>query len=168
VEASSDTLYSDPGAKCLDSVWGDISDDLKISSNVNRGAVGTYSIAFNCENPAPWKCRAPTVIRTVEVLDRLAPVCTLKGKSTITTEASFTFADDGATCVDGLDGAVAAVTTGDVNIDVPGTYKLTYTATDSSNNVAQRVRTVVVADTLKPVIGLNYGGKFFHKGDGSD
>jgi hypothetical protein len=168
IEASKDVIYSDAGAKCLDSVWGDISDSLKITSPVNRGALGTYSIAYNCENPAPWKCRAPTVIRTVEVRDTLAPVCTVKGKSIITTEASFTFTDDGATCVDQLDGAVAPVTTGTVNIEVAGTYKLTYTATDSSNNVAQKIRTVVVADTLKPVIGLNYGGKFFHKGDGSD
>lgn len=52
-----------------------------------------------------------------------------------------------------------------VNVEQTGTYVITYTATDDSNNDCDAKnprRTVVVMDTLKPVIGLQYGNKFLH------
>lgn len=42
-----------------------------------------------------------------------------------------------------------------VNTSVPGTYTVTYTATDSAGNTATATRTVVVRDTVAPVITLN-------------
>merc|ERR1712028_228493 len=48
-------------------------------------------------------------------------------------------------------------TTGDVNTMVPGTYTITYSATDPSGNVATtETRTVTIADTMAPVIVLSH------------
>merc|ERR1711967_58506 len=83
---------------------------------------------------------------------------------TITVEASFPYVDGGATCSDVFDGKKIA----GVNVEQTGTYVITYTATDESGNHCgadenkNPRRTVVVADTLKPVIGLKYGGKLIH------
>merc|ERR1719152_400841 len=55
-----------------------------------------------------------------------------------------------------------------VNVEQTGTYVITYSATDDSGNQClsdpqkNPRRTVVVVDTLKPVIGLQYGDKFLH------
>merc|ERR1712070_410243 len=55
-----------------------------------------------------------------------------------------------------------------IDVEAVGTYTITYTATDESSNHCLKdvnknpTRTVVVADTLKPVIGLKYGGKLIH------
>jgi hypothetical protein len=43
-----------------------------------------------------------------------------------------------------------------------------YTATDSNNNKASVTQSVIVTDNLKPVIGLNMGGTWFHKGKATD
>merc|ERR1711912_59553 len=55
-----------------------------------------------------------------------------------------------------------------VNVEQTGEYVVTYSATDDSGNTClddpqkNPRRTVVVVDTLKPVIGLQYGDNFLH------
>jgi len=51
-----------------------------------------------------------------------------------------------------------------------GKYVITYSATDSHGNVAcdKPTRTVVVVDTLKPVITLSVNGQVIHRGDADD
>jgi hypothetical protein len=50
---------------------------------------------------------------------------------------------------------VTVTTTGSVNVNVPNTYTLTYTATDGGGNQASVQRAVIVQDTTKPVITRN-------------
>src|SRR5690606_17895326 len=47
---------------------------------------------------------------------------------------------------------------GTVNVNVPGTYQVTYTVTDSSGNTATAVRTVNVIDTVSPNISFGTNG----------
>ena len=87
--------------------------------------------------------------------ERIPPVITLNGDPTISIMQTTIFRDPGATAVDAVDGVVRVRATGEVNIYVPRTYTLTYTATDRSGNTATATRQVtVVADTIPPVITL--------------
>jgi hypothetical protein len=169
IEASLNDLYKDAGAECLDAVWGDISDKITFGGSVDLAKVGTYTVTFDCVQPAPWKAPATQLSRVVHVKDTTKPKCELKGAATVTMEASFPYVEAGAVCADNIDGALTATESGSVDIEKQGTYKLTYTATDKSGNVASVVvRTVKVQDTLKPVIALKYGGAVIHQGAASD
>lgn len=56
--------------------------------------------------------------------------------------------------VDGFLITENVVVTGSVNLEVIGTYTLTYTITDAAGNVTVVTRVVEVADTQAPVINL--------------
>ena len=54
-----------------------------------------------------------------------------------------------------MDGSGVIVSSGKVNASDPGTYVLSYNYADTAGNAAQTVtRTVVVVDTIAPVISL--------------
>jgi uncharacterized repeat protein (TIGR01451 family) len=92
-----------------------------------------------------------TVVFTVN--DTTAPVITLNGASTLTVECHTSFTDPGATASDSCDSNVPVTAAGSVNVNVVGTYTLTYNASDDSGNPAAQVtRTVNVVDTTAPVI----------------
>ena len=66
-----------------------------------------------------------------------------------------TYTDPGATANDSCDGSIGVIQGGSVDTSMPGTYTLTYNATDASGNSApQQTRTVTVVDTESPVITL--------------
>ena len=87
-------------------------------------------------------------------LDR--PEITLRGDASETVEAGGGWWGAGATARD-TNGTYLEVTiTGSVDTSVPGTYTLTYNATDATGNAATAVtRTVIVVDTTAPTITLN-------------
>merc|ERR550537_402877 len=169
IEASRDNNYVDAGATCSDMVDGNISQDVEVSGDVvNMAAVGTYLINY-CEDSAGQK--ALTATRTVVVEDNICPTCVVPGGTeTITVEASFPYTEEEATCTDTLDGALPnSVPYGSVNVELTGTYVLTYSATDKNGNgknIAQNdgcraqhyTKTVVVEDTMVPIISLKYKG----------
>jgi hypothetical protein len=176
VEASGDVndLYEDAGATCSDLHDGDLSNAVVVMGDIVDKSVVTGDckrIEYQCTNSGD---KMSSKVRTVCVRDRTCPTCTINhaDKRLITVEASFPYVDGGATCTDSLDGnlevqrsymnLVTGAVTNDVDVEQTGRYVVTYTATDSSNNHCEAnddTRTVVVADTLKPVIGLKYGGK---------
>merc|ERR1712093_824223 len=171
IEASRDNNYVDAGATCSDMVDGNISQDVEVSGDVvNMAAVGTYLINYNCEDSAGQK--ALTATRTVVVEDNICPTCVVPGGTeTITVEASFPYTEEEATCTDTLDGALPnSVPYGSVNVELTGTYILTYSATDKNGNGknihtqgdncrgVHYTKTVVVEDTMVPIISLKYKG----------
>jgi hypothetical protein len=78
------------------------------------------------------------------------PVVTLNGASTMHVEAFTPFVDPGATAHNDT-GPLPVVTTGTVDVTVPGTYTLTYTASSGFSETSI-TRTVIVADTTAPRI----------------
>ena len=78
------------------------------------------------------------------------PVVTLNGSASMTVEAFTSFVDPGATAHDDR-GALPVTVTGTVDVNVPGDYVLTYTATNGYKTVSV-TRTVRVRDTTAPVI----------------
>ena len=90
--------------------------------------------------------------------DTTAPVITLangdEGTTNYTVERGTTYVDPGATA-DG--GETVTVDTSELNMAVPGTYTVTYSATDLAGNTGTATRTVIVEDTIAPVITLANG-----------
>ena len=73
------------------------------------------------------------------MVDTTAPVITLNGAYSITQEVGVAYTDTNATWSDFVDGNGTISATGSVNINVTGTYELTYNYTDSSGNAANTV-----------------------------
>jgi hypothetical protein len=87
----------------------------------------------------------------VNIVDTTPPVINLVGANLLTVECHTSFADPGATATDGCAGSVPVTPSGSVNVNVPGSYTITYSATDGANP-ATATRTVQVVDTTAPVI----------------
>ncbi|HEX8179661.1 MAG TPA: HYR domain-containing protein [Pyrinomonadaceae bacterium] len=115
--------------------------------------VGTTTITYTATDAAG---NSSTRTQTVTVRDATPPVITLNGANPMTVECHTGFSDPGATATDNCGGSVAVSVAGAVNLNVPGTYTITYTAQDAAGNQATPVtRTVNVVDTTAPVITLN-------------
>ncbi len=88
--------------------------------------------------------------------DNVPPVITLLGANPLTWTQGIAFVDPGATASDNVDGDLTAsiVVGGSVNVNIPGTYSLTYDVTDAAGNAAIQVtRTVnVVAAVDNPPV----------------
>lgn len=117
----------------------------------NPGAAGnrsaTLRIANNDGNENPFSI-------PVTGSGNATPTVTRLGAATIEVEAGDAFTDPGATANDAEDGPLTPSVSGSVDTLEPGTYALTYTATDSGGLTASVERTVIVADTLAPVLTL--------------
>jgi hypothetical protein len=181
VEASNIDDYVDEGAVCWDFHDGTVSTgnpnanpnlqltlslvgDLYIDLSDNRNEA--YELVYTCTNSH----NATTVgRREVFVRDTICPTCTLNGPSAIKIEASFPFADPGASCIDAFS-TVNKLVSDLVDVEHEGLYRITYSAVDEAGNNADGqacqlgealpVRTVTVVDTLKPVIALQSMGKY--------
>ncbi len=150
------TSFTDPGATASDDVDGSVI--VTATGTVNTAVVGGYLITYTATDS---HSNVASTTRTVNVVAAPAssstpPVITLNGSSTMNITLNSTFTDPGATATDNEDGSISVVATGTVNTASIGSYTITYTATDSDNNVASTTRTVnVAAPSTFPVIILN-------------
>ncbi|MDB4432566.1 DUF5011 domain-containing protein [Akkermansiaceae bacterium] len=143
--------YLDAGATATDTLDGAIA--VVVDNKVNTQVPGSYLVSFTAMDAAGNA--AVEVTRTVIVEDTSPPVITLIGSASVTIEAGAEYTDAGATAIDTLDGAIAVVVDNKVNAQVPGSYLVSFTATDAAGNAAVEVtRTVIVEDTSPPVITL--------------
>ena len=81
--------------------------------------------------------------------DITPPVITVLGANPVTVERGDTYVDAGATA-DG--GESVSTNLGGLNTNVAGTYTITYSASDASQNTGYATRTVNVVDTTNPVV----------------
>jgi len=132
--------FVDPGATASDG------SAVTASGSVNTNVPGTYTITYTASDGTT------TAMRTVNVVDTTAPIIALNGAAPMTVECHTTFTDPGATATDACAGSVSVTASGSVNANVPGTYTITYTATDPTGNTATAIREVNVVDTTPPVI----------------
>ncbi len=77
-----------------------------------------------------------------------SPIVTLIGAANLTNECHFAFTDPGANNSAGFAVSVSV----NLNTNLPNTYPLTYTGTNTLGGVGTTTRTVVVNDTLPPVV----------------
>jgi large repetitive protein len=144
------TIFTDPGATASDSCAGNLTSAIAIAGSVNVTVPGTYTLTYSVNDGSD---NVVAVERTVQVVDTIAPVITLNGANPLTVECHTSFTDPGATADDACTGSVTAIASGTVNVNVPGSYTITYTATDGTNT-ATKTRTVNVVDTIAPMITL--------------
>jgi hypothetical protein len=145
---------SDPDGDPLTFIWSEGGNTIATgaTAQVSLG-IGTHTITLTVDDGKGGTASDQVVITIVP--DTTPPVITLNGASSITLECGVnTYTEAGATAVDDCDGAVSVVRSGSVQ-DEPGTYTITYTATDASGNTATATRTVQVQDTIAPQIGLS-------------
>jgi hypothetical protein len=141
------TTYVDPGATA--DTGETVSDNR--SSNLNMAVSGTYTVTYSATDADG---NIGTASRTVIVDDTIAPVITLSGANPYTVERGTTYVDPGATADTG---ETVTVNTSGLNMAVSDTYTVTYSATDADGNIGTESRTVIVDDTIAPVITLTNG-----------
>jgi uncharacterized repeat protein (TIGR01451 family) len=144
------TSFTDPGASASDACEGPVA--VTASGSVDPNTVGSYSIVYTASDSGG---RTTTVTRTVNVVDTTAPVVTLNGASSVTAECHTSYTDAGASATDSCSPTTSLSSSSDVNINAPGTYHVTWSATDPSGNTGTATRTVVVVDTIPPTLTLN-------------
>jgi len=151
--------FVDAGATCSDDQDGLIYENQKASSSedeVDESKLGSTNLVYTCRNKDGNE--ATEAQRFVTVRDTTPPVCKLVGAASVTHEAGFAYTDKGCECQDSYQGSLTPVITNDVDHTRVGTYASHCNAQDASGNKAAAVsRTVIIADTLKPVIALSSG-----------
>lgn len=128
---------------------GDLLAHVQITANnVDTRQPGTYEVTYEVMDRD-----GNTAMFTRQVVVTEAP--TITGEETITLNQGDLFdAMHAVTAQDKEDGNLMkqiAVLASDVNVNVPGTYHVTYDVVDSDGNSAMFTRTVVVKAVAKPV-----------------
>lgn len=148
--------YYEPGATAYDAVDGTV--NVLISGTVNTNVEGTYTKTYEASDSSG---NTSSVQRTVNVVDNQGtstPRITIIGDNPMRLTVGDIYTEPGATATDSIDGTLQVRITGNVNTSQAGTYRVTYTATNSSGRTARATRTVYVSeaasDTTPPVITI--------------
>ncbi|MDA7655330.1 DUF5011 domain-containing protein, partial [Akkermansiaceae bacterium] len=145
--------YTEFGATVSDNYYQELAVTID-SSAVDTSVVDSYSVTYNVTDDSN---NTRTVTRTVNVVDITLPVITLNGGD-VTIEAGESYTELGATASDNYYTTGLDVTpTGAVNTSAVGTYTITYSAIDGSQNLGTATRTVTVVDTTAPVVTVRTG-----------
>lgn len=144
--------FEDPGAFAVDDCCADVTDRIVREGTVDTEKPGVYTLVYTVSDDAG---NAATAQRRVRVVDRVPPELTLAGEESVIVFVGDPYEDPGCTAADNCDGDLTGQmeVTNDVSIHWPGTYTVTYTATDSSGNVATATRTVRVC---RGIVYLTY------------
>ena len=141
--------YQEEGYKAIDNYDGDITEKIKITKKDN---IITYFVKDSSNNEAK-------VTRKIIKEDKTSPSINLKGNKAITLYLGNTWKDPGYTANDNCDNDITnkVAISGSVNTNKLGTYKITYTVKDSSQNQTTIQRTVKVIS--KPTNSGSSSGK---------
>ncbi len=133
---------TDPGASALDSYTSQSTTAIAAPSSLDASFVHSFTTTYSLTN---FIQRVATTNRTVNVVDRVAPVVTVSGNAAPSLTVGDTFTDSGATAADACTGSTSVTVSGSVNTAVAGTYTLTYASVDASGNRGEATRVVTVA-----------------------
>jgi hypothetical protein len=97
--------------------------------------------------PPPATTPPPAPIPTP---DTTPPVITLLGSPTIALNVGDTYTEAGTIVKDNVDASVVVVAAGSVDTSKPGTYTLTYNATDTAGNKAKEMTRTVTVNAVTP------------------
>jgi hypothetical protein len=154
------SAYVELGARASDNVDGPISTRSIVidAAAVNSNVEGTYTVTYDVKDAAGNKAQ---VTRTVNITaDVTVPVITLAGANPQSLELGLGYVELSARASDNIDGTISTrsivIDATSVNVNVVGSYAVTYNVTDAAgNNAAQVIRTVnITADVTVPVIRL--------------
>ena len=133
--------YKDEGIKAY-LFNEDISNRVKITSNLDTNKIGTYYINFNLRFLNTYF----KLKREIKVIDNIEPVITLNGESEINLYLGNEYMDKGAVAIDNYDGDITSniIVNSNVDTNKVGNYEVKCTINDSSNNSSSVIRKVNV------------------------
>ena len=141
--------YIEQGATAVDSIDDDV--EVTISGSVNTNIPNNYTITYTATDQSG---NDQILRRIVSVIDNQSPTLTLNGSTNLQMEVGSEYLELGATAKDNVDDQISITISGKLNKDKPGTYIITYTATDRSNNSQSISRTITVIDSVVPKLTL--------------
>ncbi|MBN2605615.1 MAG: DUF5011 domain-containing protein, partial [Bacilli bacterium] len=103
-------------------------------------------------------------LRTVHVVDLESPEILLVGQSTLYISVNEAYVDMGASCIDNYDLAcTVTINTDNLNTNLIGTYTVSYTAVDASNNIAiEATRTIIVQNAQNRIPSITQNDVIYH------
>ena len=119
-------------------ISGSFTATLTLSSTLVSQA-GSYSVIITNNLNS-----VTSQVATLTVNDATTPAVTVIGSTAVSVAQGASYTDPGATATDPCVGSLPVTTSGSVNGNTPGTYLLTYTATNSTGNSASAQRIVTV------------------------
>lgn len=146
--------YNDLGATASDSLDGDLTSSIVVTSNVNPNVLGEYTVLYSVTNSRGYEKSAQ---RKVRVENTTVPIITLIGASDVSISYQATYNDLGATALSSYYGDITnqIITDNPVNSSVVTSYVVRYNVIDASGNQATQVtRNVNITYTEIPVITL--------------
>lgn len=152
MELEAGAVFEDPGFTAADDCDGDMTALVTVEGTVDTEKAGAYTLVYTVTDAAG---NTATVQRSVTVKDLIPPELFLSGDNTVTLFIGDSFEEPGYAATDNCDGDLTEQVqiTSDVNMYVPGTYTVTYTAADASGNTATATRAVVVC---RGIVYLTY------------
>lgn len=146
--------YKDAGASAVDTLDGKLK--VTTSSNVDTRKVGKYTVTYSAADKAGNK--AATKSRSVKVVDTKKPVISLIGDKVVVHHVSSgaKFVDAGVKTSDSCPGALKVKKTWspEFSAHTVGTYRLTYTVSDTAGLSSSVTRIYKVVDDVKPIISI--------------
>ncbi len=137
IEANSN--YEEPGYF----IEGDT--EVSVQSTLDEKVPGTYTITYSAKTGSKTK----TLIRTVTVVDTIAPVLSLMGSLSKILCNENSFKEEGYTAVDNVNGELT-----DKVIITKTSSGIKYSVSDASGNLSEMSRSFTIKDTQRPSISL--------------
>lgn len=137
--------FIDPGYKGYDAKGKDITDKVVVTGEVNSSSVGSYEITYSLNGII--KKRSVTV--TESATKEATTYILLEGEDIIYLKQSDKYKEPGYKVIDSKETGLSdkVVVSGDIDTEKPGTYKLTYSVTNSDNVTVSASRTIIVMGT---------------------
>jgi len=167
IELNQGDTYVEPGFTAIDNIDGDISHLVVITGSVDTGFAGTYTLIYRAVDSSD---NVAEVVRTI-IVHPVAPppvappIVTQIGSSPIVLHLGGTaYTEQGAIAYDEVDGDISAsiVTTGNVDTTRAGTYKVTYSVTNSaglSDSITRDVRVLAPNEQRSPRETFRFDGQ---------
>ena len=134
--------YIESGYNAYDNYNNDVTDKVKVSSNIKIDEIGTYEIVYSINDTK--------VIRYINIVkpDEDTYIY-LKGNKNIYLDLGEKYVEPGYLAHDTIDGSITAEVqvTGEVNSKKKGLYKIVYSVTNSREVTTQVERNVIVGET---------------------
>ncbi len=148
IEISKGETYVEFGASANDYVEGD--KNVAISGEVDETKPGIYQISYYAVDS---KGNSSTVMRTVTVPDEEPPNIVFSDLVIeVGTSSVYWYKDVIITDNFSLSENIFKQILGEIDLNKLGEYQIIYRATDEAGNSVEEIRTVLVVDTVKPVI----------------
>ncbi len=147
------TTYVEKGAKA-EYHFQDVSQDIVKEGEVDTSVIGKYEIKYSITKDK----KTAEKTRTVEVIDDVEPVITLKGEENVIASSLELYTEPGYEAIDNYDKELTDRVTTELVPEKENIYNKVYTVTDSSGNKASVIRKVEIKDIVPPIVSLNGTG----------